>query len=256
MRRLGFSLLLVSFASACAHRPTAAHSYGSATEGGSHTASSTGAAVDEDSDAAYSSRTALEQDALAGSFYGSEAPHYCEAATQNSRNRAVARPVEPPAWPNWGGENRLESDTRILVRSGTELQDAVDRQQDVSKPLTILVVGSINSENSPNLGWIDVRDVSNVSIIGAGAGAEFHRIGIRLRRVRNVTIRKLYVPSLLVGEVDAVGLEGLVDHAWVDNSELSENLDDTTNPQENKLAQDQLSRCPTRSQCSQEAGGA
>lgn len=122
----------------------------------------------------------------------------------------------------WDGESEFQGGARIQVNSGAELQAAIARQQMNSEPLTIVVQNTISPDNSPNLAWIDVRDVTNISIVGAGAGVEFDRIGIRLTRASNIVLRRLHVPLVQIGEEDGISLEGHVDHAWIDHSDSAE----------------------------------
>lgn len=84
--------------------------------------------------------------------------------------------------------------------------------------MTIVIDGVIRRETSPDL--IEIRGVENVVLVGAGAGAEFDRVGIRLTQSSNVTLRKVHVPFLIVGEIEEVGIQGYVDNAWIENTEL------------------------------------
>jgi pectate lyase len=114
----------------------------------------------------------------------------------------------------------------VTVRTGTELQNALKAKQDSPSPLVILVEGTINLDNSPGLSKIDVKDVSDVSIIGAAPYAEFEGIGIKLRRASNIIIRNLKVHHVLSGEKDCISIEGPADHIWVDHCELYNEFQD------------------------------
>jgi pectate lyase len=108
----------------------------------------------------------------------------------------------------------------IRVSTGTELQNALKAKQDSPTPLVILVEGTINLDNSPGLSKIDVKDVSDVSIIGTAPYAEFDGIGLKLRRASNIIIQNLMIHHVLSGEKDCIGIEGPADHIWVDHCEL------------------------------------
>lgn len=124
----------------------------------------------------------------------------------------------------WDGE--FLGGARVQVKTGAELQAVIARQQANSYPLTIVIQSTISRENSPNQPWIDVRDVTNLSIVGAGAGVEFNQIGLRLTRANNIVLRRLHVPFVQIGEDDAISLEGHVDHAWIDHSETTADHED------------------------------
>lgn len=108
----------------------------------------------------------------------------------------------------------------ITVTTGTELQNVLKDKQDDTTPLTIMVEGMINLDNSVGLSKIDVKDVKDVSIIGAPPYGEFDGIGIKIRRASNIIIRNLKVHHVLTGEKDCISIEGPADHIWVDHCEL------------------------------------
>jgi pectate lyase len=108
----------------------------------------------------------------------------------------------------------------ITVTTGTELQSAINAHQKSNQPLIIMVEGIINLENSPGLEKIDVKDVSDLSIIGSVNGAEFDGIGLKLRRASNIIIRNISVHHVSSGEKDCIGIEGPADHIWIDHCEL------------------------------------
>lgn len=108
----------------------------------------------------------------------------------------------------------------LVVTTGTALQNALNEKQDSPTPLVIIVEGLINEANSAGLDKIDIKDVEDVTVIGAGAGAEFHGIGLKIRRASNIILRNLKVHHVVMGEGDCIGIEGPADHIWVDHCEL------------------------------------
>jgi len=119
-----------------------------------------------------------------------------------------------------GGTSGGKGGQTISVSTGSELGQALEDQQDSSTPLTILVEGTITSANSGDLTKFDVKDVSDVSIIGVGAGAEFDGIGIKIVRASNIVLRNLKIYNVTLGNKDAISIEGPADHIWVDHCEL------------------------------------
>ena len=119
-----------------------------------------------------------------------------------------------------GGTSGGKGGQTITVSTGTELAQALEDKQDSSTPLTILVDGSITPANSGSLTKFDVKDVSDLSIIGTGAGAEFAGIGIKVVRASNIVLRNLKIFNVTIGDKDAISIEGPADHIWVDHCEL------------------------------------
>ncbi len=115
-----------------------------------------------------------------------------------------------------GGKN---GDT-IEVSDGAQLAQALSDKQDSSTPLTILVNGTITEGNSVGVSKFDVKDVQDVSIIGVGSGADFDGIGVKIVRASNIVIRNLKIHHVLIGDKDAISIEGPADHIWVDHCEL------------------------------------
>ena len=119
-----------------------------------------------------------------------------------------------------GGTTGGQGGTTIEVSDGAALMQALEDKQDSDTPLTILVSGTITEANSGGASKIDVKDVSDVSIIGKGAGAELDGIGIKIVRASNIVIRNLTIHEVLIGDKDAISIEGPADHIWIDHCEL------------------------------------
>jgi len=118
-----------------------------------------------------------------------------------------------------GGVTGGKGGTTITVSTGAALVQALEDKQDSSMPLTILISGVITKANA-GVNKIDVKDVSDVSIIGAGDGAELDGIGIKIVRASNIVVRNLKVHNVLSGDKDAISIEGPADHIWIDHCEL------------------------------------
>ncbi|MBD2723062.1 pectate lyase family protein [Hymenobacter armeniacus] len=110
--------------------------------------------------------------------------------------------------------------TSVTVNTGTALQNAIKTKG--AQPLTIYVNGPITLANSPGLSKIDVKDVSNLSIIGFDRLGEFNGIGIKVFRASNIIIQNVKVHNVLAGtgDGDCIGIEGPADHVWVDHCEM------------------------------------
>lgn len=112
-----------------------------------------------------------------------------------------------------GGTTGGQGGPVVTVSSGQELQDAID----MGGPRVIFVQGTIT--DAPD-GKINVKDVSDISILGAGNGAEFNGIGIKIWRASNIIIRNLRIHHVTQGDKDCISIEGPSDHIWIDHCEL------------------------------------
>jgi pectate lyase len=120
-----------------------------------------------------------------------------------------------------GGTTGGQGGPTITVNTGTALQDAIQ----LGGPRIIYVNGTINPGNSSGLSKIDIKDVSNISILGTGTSGELNGIGIKIWRASNVIIRNLRIHHVDIGDKDCIGIEGPSDHIWVDHCELYNDLD-------------------------------
>lgn len=112
--------------------------------------------------------------------------------------------------------------TEITVTDGAALQNAIKNKG--SQPLTIYVNGRITPSNA-GVNKIDVKDVSDVSIIGVGSNGEFDGIGIKITRASNIIIQNLKIHHVATGDKDCISIEGPAHHIWVDHCELYNDLD-------------------------------
>jgi pectate lyase len=124
-----------------------------------------------------------------------------------------------------GGTTGGKNGDIITVSNGADLAQALKDKMDSTTPLTIMVSGTITEANSGGINKIDVKDVSDVSIIGAGSGAEFNGIGIKVWRASNIVLRNLRIHHVLIGDKDCISIEGPSDHVWVDHCELYNEYD-------------------------------
>ncbi|MBN2443311.1 MAG: hypothetical protein JXJ04_18260 [Spirochaetales bacterium] len=119
-----------------------------------------------------------------------------------------------------GGTNGGQGGPTVTVNTGTALQDAIKQ----GGPRIIYVNGTINPGNSSGLSKIDIKDVSNISVIGVGTSGELNGIGIKIWRASNIIIRNLRIHHVDIGDKDCIGIEGPSDHVWVDHCELYNDL--------------------------------
>jgi pectate lyase len=117
-----------------------------------------------------------------------------------------------------GGTTGGAGGKQVTVKTGTDLQNAIKNKG--SQPITIFVNGTISPSNSGSLSKIDIKDVSDISIIGIGTSGELNGIGIKVMRASNIIIQNLKIHHVLSGDKDCISIEGPAHHIWVDHCEL------------------------------------
>jgi pectate lyase len=120
-----------------------------------------------------------------------------------------------------GGTTGGKGGSTETVNTGTSLQDAIKQ----GGPEIIYINGTINPGNSSGLSKIDIKDVSDLSIIGVGSSGELSGIGIKVWRASNIIIRNLRIHHVDIGDKDCISIEGPSDHVWVDHCELYNDMD-------------------------------
>jgi pectate lyase len=117
-----------------------------------------------------------------------------------------------------GGTTGGFGGSSVTVTTGKELLAAINAAAD--KPITILVKGEITAANT-GAASIILNDVHNVSIVGAGSGAEFDGIGFQVKGASsNLIFQNLVIHDVHGGEGDALGIEGGSHNIWVDHNEF------------------------------------
>ncbi|MFI5896790.1 polysaccharide lyase family 1 protein [Actinoplanes sp. NPDC051513] len=134
-----------------------------------------------------------------------------------------------------GGTTGGNGGTTVRATTGTQIHQALCSRASSSTPITIEVQGTINHGNTTKVSGdscntaadkIELKEISNVTIIGVGSGAVFDQLGIHIRDssniiIQNVTVRnvkKSGSPTSNGG--DAIGMESTVRNVWVDHVDL------------------------------------
>ncbi|MFE2232685.1 polysaccharide lyase family 1 protein [Streptomyces sp. NPDC059442] len=134
-----------------------------------------------------------------------------------------------------GGTTGGAGGQTVRATTGTAIHAALCGRASSSTPITIEVEGTVNHANTAKVsggscntadGVIELKQISNVTIVGVGGGAVFDQLGIHLREssniiIQNVTVRnvkKSGSPTSNGG--DAIGMESNVRNVWVDHVTL------------------------------------
>lgn len=123
----------------------------------------------------------------------------------------------------------------VRATTGTQIHAALCGRASSSTPITIEVEGTINHSNTAKVsgsscntadGVIEIKQVSNVTIIGVGNGAVFDQVGIHIREASNIIVRNVTVQNVKKSGSptsnggDAIGMETDVRNVWVDHVSL------------------------------------
>jgi len=123
----------------------------------------------------------------------------------------------------------------VRAGTGTEIHEALCGRAADDTPITIEVEGTINHGNTSKVSGdscntaddkIELKEVSNVTIVGVGSGATFDQLGIHLRAASNVIIQNVTVQNVKKSGSptsnggDAIGMESGVSNVWVDHVTL------------------------------------
>lgn len=135
---------------------------------------------------------------------------------------------------NGGTTGGAGGDT-VRATTGTQIHQALCNRASSSTPIIIEVEGTINHGNTSKVSGdscntasdkIELKEISNVTIVGVGGGAVFDQLGIHLRSASNIIIQNVTVRNVkksgspISNGGDAIGMESDVHNVWVDHNTL------------------------------------
>ncbi|PGH45060.1 pectate lyase [Micromonospora sp. WMMA1996] len=134
-----------------------------------------------------------------------------------------------------GGTTGGAGGQTVRATTGTAIHAALCGRASSSTPIVIEVTGTINHGNTSKVsgsscntadGVIELKQISNVTIVGVGSGAVFDQLGIHIRDSRNIIIQNVTVRNVKKSGSptsnggDAIGMESTVRNVWVDHVTL------------------------------------
>ncbi|SCG55406.1 pectate lyase family protein [Micromonospora halophytica] len=134
-----------------------------------------------------------------------------------------------------GGTTGGAGGQTVRATTGTQIHAALCNRASSSTPIIIQVEGTINHGNTSKVsgsscntadGVIELKQISNVTILGVGGGALFDQVGIHIRESRNIIIQNVTVRNVKKSGSptsnggDAIGMESGVRNVWVDHVTL------------------------------------
>ncbi len=93
----------------------------------------------------------------------------------------------------------------MRATTGTAIHAALCNRASSSTPITIQVEGTINHGNTSKVsggscntadGVIELKQISNVTLVGVGSGAVFDQLGIHIREASNIIIQSVTVRNV------------------------------------------------------------
>ncbi|MEU5656494.1 pectate lyase [Streptomyces sp. NPDC047737] len=134
-----------------------------------------------------------------------------------------------------GGTTGGAGGQTVRATTGTAIHTALCTRASSSTPIIIEVEGTINHANTAKVsgdscntaaGVIELKQISNVTIVGVGSGAVFDQLGIHIRQSSNIIIQNVTVKNVKKSGSptsnggDAIGMESDVRNVWVDHTTL------------------------------------
>ncbi len=122
----------------------------------------------------------------------------------------------------------------VTASTGTQINAALCGRASVSTPIIIRVNGTINHGNTTKVSGscdttateVELKGVSNITIIGVGTSGVLDQIGLHVRNSSNIIIRNLHIKNVkksgspLSNGGDAIGMETTVNNIWIDHNTL------------------------------------
>jgi pectate lyase len=134
-----------------------------------------------------------------------------------------------------GGTTGGAGGPTVRATTGAAIHAALCGRASSSTPIIIQVEGTITVGNTTKVsgascntadGVIELKQISNVTLIGIGGGAVFDQVGIHIRESSNIIIQNVTVQNVKKSGSptsnggDAIGMESNVHNVWIDHNSL------------------------------------
>ncbi len=121
----------------------------------------------------------------------------------------------------------------VTATTGTEIHRAICERAADDTPLTIMVNGTITPGNTSAQsgscntadGVIELKNISNISLIGVGSNGVLDQIGVHIRGASNIIVQNLTIKNVRKSNTgtpsnggDAIGMESDVHNIWIDHN--------------------------------------
>jgi pectate lyase len=134
-----------------------------------------------------------------------------------------------------GGTTGGAGGQTVRATTGTAIHAALCGRASSSTPIIIQVEGTITVANTTKVsgdscntadGVVELKQISNVTLVGVGSGAVFDQVGIHLRESSNIIVQNVTVQNVKKSGSptsnggDAIGMESSVHNVWIDHNSL------------------------------------
>ncbi|MDT0330425.1 pectate lyase family protein [Nocardiopsis lambiniae] len=134
-----------------------------------------------------------------------------------------------------GGTTGGAGGQTVRATTGTQIHEALCSRPSTGTPIIIQVEGTIDHGNTSKVSGpgcdtaddvIELKRISNVTLVGTGGGAVFDQLGIHIRESHNIIIQNVTVRNVKKSGSptsnggDAIGMESDVRNVWVDHVTL------------------------------------
>ncbi len=121
----------------------------------------------------------------------------------------------------------------VTASTGTQIHAAICARAHDDTPLVIMVDGTITPGNTSKQsgscntadGVIELKEISNISLIGVGTSGVLDQIGVHIRSSSNIIVQNLTIKNVRKSNTDtpsnggdAIGMESDVDRVWIDHN--------------------------------------
>ncbi|WP_160280102.1 pectate lyase family protein [Cellvibrio mixtus] len=166
------------------------------------------------------------------SIASSSVPVTSKSSSSTTSYNGALRPAKIEGFAAHAGVTGGQGGAVVTVSTGTQLNAALCSRATTSTPITILVNGTITHANTTAQGCntqadvIEIKQMSNISIIGVGTNALFDEIGIHVRDASNIILQNLHIRNVKKSGSptsnggDAIGMETNVNRVWIDHNHL------------------------------------
>ncbi len=154
------------------------------------------------------------------------------SSTGNSSANGLIRPAKIEGFAAHAGVTGGQGGAVVTVSTGAQLNAALCSRTSMTTPIVIMVNGTISHANTTGQGCgtlanvIEIKQMSNVSIIGVGSSALFEEMGIHVREASNIIIQNVRIRNVkksgspISNGGDAIGMESSVNRVWIDHNHL------------------------------------
>lgn len=121
----------------------------------------------------------------------------------------------------------------VTASTGTEIHAAICARATADTPLIIRVEGTVTPGNTlqqrgscnTTNGVIELKEISNISLIGVGQSGILDQVGVHVRSSSNIIIQNLTIRNVRKSNTDtpsnggdAIGMEAGVQRVWIDHN--------------------------------------